>query len=92
MIQSPYTIACKYGYQVPSGCYYFKIKMALTGIANICVSKKNPPKKYKAPLIAFNVGAPFERIALDILGPLPLTKQGHKYLLVIGDYRILVNG
>lgn len=53
---------------------------------DICVSKKNPPKKYKAPLIAFNVGAPFERIALDILGPLPLTKQGHKYLLVIGDF------
>lgn len=35
---------------------------------------------------AFNVGAPFERIAVDILGPLPRTKQGHKYLLVIGDY------
>lgn len=35
---------------------------------------------------ALNVGAPFERIALDILVPLPRTKQGHKYLLVIGDY------
>lgn len=33
---------------------------------DICVSKKNPPEKYKAPLIAFNVDAPFERIALDI--------------------------
>ena len=35
---------------------------------------------------SFNVGAPFERIALDILGPLPRTKQGNKYLLVNEDY------
>lgn len=52
----------------------------------MCSQEKIPPRKYKAPLKAFNVGAPFERIALDILGPLPRTKQGNKSLLVIGDY------
>ena len=58
----------------------------------MCASKKNPSKKYKAPMKSFNVCAPFERIALDILGPLPRTKQGNKYLLVIGDYIVtLVN-
>lgn len=51
-----------------------------------CASKKNPRKKYRAPLKTYNVGAPFERIAIDILGPLPRTKQGNKYLLVVGDY------
>lgn len=35
---------------------------------------------------AFNVGAPFERIALDILGPLPRTKQGNKYLRITEGY------
>lgn len=34
----------------------------------------------------YNVGAPMERIALDIMGPLPMTKQGNRYILVIGDY------
>ena len=33
-------------------------------------SKKNPSRKYKAPTKSFNVGASFERIAVDILGPL----------------------
>jgi hypothetical protein len=53
---------------------------------DICASKKNPQKKFKAPLKPYNVGAPFERIALDIMGPLPRTRQGNKYLLVVGDY------
>jgi hypothetical protein len=33
-----------------------------------------------------NVGAPLERMALDIMGPLPQTDKGHKYILVITDY------
>ena len=27
-----------------------------------------------------------ERIAIDILGPLPLTESGNKYIVVIADY------
>lgn len=34
----------------------------------------------------YNVGAPLERIALVIKGPLPQTQKGHKYILVITDY------
>ncbi|GBL72866.1 hypothetical protein AVEN_128062-1 [Araneus ventricosus] len=30
--------------------------------------------------------APFEIIAFDILGPLPVTSKGHRYILVIMDY------
>ncbi|VDH91954.1 Hypothetical predicted protein [Mytilus galloprovincialis] len=32
------------------------------------------------------VGAPLERVAIDIMGPLPTSDKGNKYLLVIGDY------
>ena len=31
-------------------------------------------------------GRPMEQIAMDIVGPLPLTECGNKYILVIGDY------
>ncbi|MCG8112562.1 MAG: DDE-type integrase/transposase/recombinase [Candidatus Thiodiazotropha taylori] len=31
-------------------------------------------------------GYPMERIATDILGPLPETESGNRYILVIGDY------
>ena len=29
---------------------------------------------------------PFDRIALDIVGPLPKTSRGHRYILVLVDY------
>ena len=32
------------------------------------------------------MGEPFERIAMDIIGPLPKTRQGHRYVLVVCDY------
>ena len=32
------------------------------------------------------MGELFKRIAMDVIGPLPKTKQGHLYVLVICDY------
>ena len=34
----------------------------------------------------YNAGAPMERLALDVMGPLPLSSRGNKYLLVVTDY------
>ncbi|XP_071652203.1 uncharacterized protein [Temnothorax longispinosus] len=51
----------------------------------VCVSKKGPLGKGKSPLQIYNVGAPFERLQMDILGPLPITTSGNRYLLVIVD-------
>ena len=34
----------------------------------------------------YNVGAPFERIAMDVAGPFPITDNGNKYVLVVMDY------
>ena len=31
------------------------------------------------------VGAPMERIAIDIMGPLPDTEKRNRYILVIAD-------
>ena len=44
-----------------------------------CSSKKGPSQKPKAPLKLYAVGEPMERIAIDIMGPLPTTKKGNKY-------------
>ncbi len=52
----------------------------------ICQKRKNPPKKGKASLGQYRVGLPNERIALDILGPLPESDDGKKYILIIGCY------
>lgn len=41
----------------------------------------------KVPLIPLPImGEPFQRIAMDIVGPLPRTRRGNEYILVISDY------
>jgi hypothetical protein len=35
-----------------------------------------------------NIGAPFERVAIDIAGPFPVSDRGNRYLLVAMDYFI----
>ena len=40
-----------------------------------------------APMIPLPImGGPFERIAMDIVGPLPRSRAGHRYVLVVCDY------
>ena len=51
-----------------------------------CARRKPPPRKRRSQLRQYLVGAPLERVALDILGPLPVTYNGNEYVLVIGDY------
>lgn len=53
---------------------------------DVCASKKAPHRRPKAPMQQYLVGAPWERMALDILGPLPLSKEKNRYLLVVQDY------
>ncbi|GFW78134.1 retrovirus-related Pol polyprotein from transposon 412 [Trichonephila clavipes] len=48
-----------------------------------CSARKGPKIRSRGKLHRYNVGAPFERIAFDILGPLPRTASGNKYLLVV---------
>lgn len=51
----------------------------------VCISRKGPAGKGKSPLQIYNVGSPFLRVQMDILGPLPTSSLGNKYLLVIVD-------
>ncbi|GBM00489.1 Transposon Ty3-G Gag-Pol polyprotein, partial [Araneus ventricosus] len=51
-----------------------------------CGARKGPKTITKGRLQRYNVGAPFERMALDILGPLPVTTKGNRYVLVLMDY------
>jgi len=52
----------------------------------ICASIKPPQKNFKAPLGSMPTGAPWDRLATDILGPLPLTPRGNRYVLTVTDY------
>ena len=50
-----------------------------------CASR-NVARLKKNKMIKYQVGGPFERVAMDVMRPLPRTTQGKKYILVIGDY------
>ena len=52
----------------------------------MCATRKRPVTKPKAPLQKYIVGAPLERVAVDVLGPLPITEDENRYILIIGDY------
>ena len=51
-----------------------------------CARRKSPQATARAPLISSCPRYPLERIALDIMGPMPMTESGNKYILVVGDY------
>ena len=53
---------------------------------DLCAQKRGPQKKIKAPMAQYNTGSPMERIAIDVLGPLPITETGNKYILIVADY------
>ena len=50
-----------------------------------CQKRNFLSKCPRAPLKQYPVGVPFERVGTDILGPLPESKRGNKYIVVIGD-------
>ena len=51
-----------------------------------CAARKPSLKRPRAPLQQYLVGNPMERIAVDILGPLPKTRRGNSFVLVLRDY------
>ncbi|GFS93296.1 retrovirus-related Pol polyprotein from transposon 412 [Trichonephila clavipes] len=51
-----------------------------------CDARKTPRKRTRGRVQLYNVGAPFERIAFDILGPLPRLSEGNNNILVFMDY------
>ena len=51
-----------------------------------CAKRKNPIPTRMATMQVVRSGYPMERIALDILGELPVSEDGNKYILVISAY------
>lgn len=51
-----------------------------------CQRRKGTPQKRRAAMQASAVGFPMERVAMDIMGPLPISERGNRYLLVVMDY------
>ena len=55
-------------------------------LCHVCAAKKGPAWRTRAPVQLYQSGAPMERVAVDIAGPLPCTPRGNRYILVAMDY------
>lgn len=53
---------------------------------DLCTARNLSKSQNKAPLGKYAVGEPMERVMMDILGPMPTTNTGNKYVLVITDW------
>ena len=51
-----------------------------------CTARKGPTERSHAQLQQFPVGSPMERVGVDVVGPLPCTERGNKYVLTAMDY------
>ncbi|XP_060748945.1 uncharacterized protein LOC132861438 [Tachysurus vachellii] len=59
------------------------------GFCRACATcqQTSPLKPAPAPLIPLPIiGVPFERLGMDLIGPLPKSARGHEYILVMVDY------
>ena len=68
--------------------YWFNMKQSVRlFLANCasCGARKKPTTKPRAPLGEYTPGSPMDRVAMDILGPFPISAKGNRYVLVIGD-------
>ena len=51
-----------------------------------CAARKTASPHQKAPLSTIRAGEPMQTVAVDILGPLPDSPTGNRYVLVAMDY------
>ena len=51
-----------------------------------CAKQNSPVPGRQAPLQTITAGYPTQVMAVDLLGPLPKSKNGNRYVLVVGDY------
>ena len=51
-----------------------------------CAAREFPTQKQCGALQKVRTGYPMEMVAADIMGPLPTSKHGNRYILVVSDY------
>jgi hypothetical protein len=52
----------------------------------VCNQRKGPRQRHKLPIKRYQASEAMQRLAIDMLGPLPITSAGNKYLVIITDY------
>ena len=76
-------------YRLMRDYYWMNMKQDITNFIKCChkcQTCRRQPLNHYTENIATPPGYPFSRVGLDLVGPLPLTKNGNKYIIVLVDY------
>src|SRR5205085_9822478 len=74
-------------YKIADLYYWDQIYKDIKNYIQACeVYQKRAKTKRKEPLHLIQVGQAFERIGIDLVGPLTITKQNNRYIIVANDY------
>jgi hypothetical protein len=69
--------------------YWFNLKEDVklhVQTCDICAADNAPNNLPRAPMGHLKAGGPWDTLAIDYLGPLPVTSEGNKYILVMTDH------
>ena len=75
--------------KVKNRFYWYRLKESIriwVKNCTVCGARKSPNRKEKTTPQNYQVGAPMDRVATDILGPFPQSKSGNGYIGLVGDY------
>ena len=73
--------------KIKSRYYWPQMYEHIRNYVKTCDScQKREKYRQHGPLHPIEVGAPFDKIGLDFVGPLPSTTRGNKYIIVAMDY------
>ena len=59
---------------------------AWIGSCPLCVAQRVTEEGQRAPMQSYISGAPFQRVSIDVTGPLKETPRGNKVILVLTDH------
>jgi hypothetical protein len=65
--------------------YVMKEAAGFVSTCGPCIRNKHPQRHARAEMIKYHAEAPMGKIHLDFLGPLPKTRDGNEYVLVMVD-------
>ena len=67
--------------------YWYGMKKTIQDYVTNCETcQRDGSRRRNEPLRTIKVGLPFERVGIDIVGPLPKTSQGNVHIVVAVDY------
>ncbi len=55
-------------------------------MCNLCCNQRATDTQLHGKLYKYNVGHSFERIAMDLAGPFPMSRKGNWHILVVANY------